>query len=106
MAALAHLPDLHDPVGLRVRQRSQEHAVDDTEDRRRRANAKSQRCDDNDEKAWRADDRARRESKIAEKVFHGDYGCTVRCVEVSSGSYAKPSRWFFDIRSCFECLIR
>ena len=42
-AAVVHLPDRHEPVRFRVRQRPQQHAVDDAEDGRRRADAERQR---------------------------------------------------------------
>jgi hypothetical protein len=51
--AIAHvLPDVHEPGRLGIRQRPQQHGVDDAEDGGRRADAQCQRPDCRNRKSW------------------------------------------------------
>ncbi len=58
--ALRALPDVDEPVCVAIDERPQQHAPDDAENRRIRADAEGQREDDGERKASGADERAQR----------------------------------------------
>ena len=62
------LAQVHDAVGFRIRQRTQQHAVDDAEDRRVRADAEAERQDERQREPRDADQVSQRDAKI---VDHG-----------------------------------
>ena len=69
-AAVVHFPDRHQPIGRRVRQRPQQHTVDDGEDRGRGADGQCQGEDCHDRGAKVLEEHA---AGVAE-VEHGCHG--------------------------------
>src|SRR5688572_25837898 len=65
-----HLHDLDEPIGSRKRQRTEQHAVDYAEDRRRRADAECERDDAHHREAGIACQRPDRKTEISKQRFH------------------------------------
>ena len=65
-----HLPQVHDAIGVRIRQRPQQHAVDDAEDRGVRADAEPQRQDESDRKPGQLRQVADSNAKVVEHGRH------------------------------------
>ena len=60
-----HLMKHHEAPGMRIRQRAQEHTVDDAEHRRRRTDAECERRHRDDAERRRARERSRRKPSVA-----------------------------------------
>ena len=64
------LPDEHDAVGIGVRKRSQEHTIDEAEDRAVGPDAEGEREDGDRCEAWIPDERSHAVANVLQQLMH------------------------------------
>src|SRR5262249_3490939 len=72
------LPQVHDAVGFGIRQRAQEYAVDDAENRRVRADAEAERQHEGESEARHAGDISDRDTEFVDHAAPGSYLLSLR----------------------------